>query len=148
MTCMAHPISLTIFYQLFTTLSHNALLSIPQTQEAGSRALELLFHYLESGMFSLIFTCFFFFFFFMELKMIFYYRFLFFKNTFKCCCSSTGFCLFSPLLPPTPTILTSLPRFHPALVLSVSFVVVPANPSPFPPHYPLPSPLLFLSDCS
>ena len=67
--------------------------------------------------------------------------FFFFTIYLFYCCSSGVFCLFLPPLPTTPALLTSLPCFHPPLVIvHVSFIVAPVNPSSFSPIFPSPLP--------
>ena len=62
------------------------------------------------------------------------------------CCSITVVCIFSPPVYPTPAKPTSLPYLTlPFGFVNVSFIVVPENPSP---HYPFPTPLRLLLDCS
>ena len=71
---------------------------------------------------------------------------------FKNCCSSTVFYLSPhPSPSPLPTTLalpTCVHCFHPPFVIvHMSFIIVPVNPSPFP-LLSLPSPLWSLSACS
>ena len=56
-----------------------------------------------------------------------------FFNIFYCC-SNTVFCLFFPRLPTTAALHSSLLCFHTPLlfIVHVPFIIVPANPSPFP----------------
>ena len=52
----------------------------------------------------------------------------FYFNIFYCC-SSTVSCIFRPPLPTTTALPTSLPCFHtPAVIVHVSFIIVPCNP--------------------
>ena len=67
--------------------------------------------------------------------------FFLFNLQFFYCCSSTVVCLFPPPQANTPALPTSLPVSTPHLVIvHVSFIIVPANPSPFPPEIPSPVP--------